>query len=129
MPDAMMQKWTRGFNLTLGFFFFGMGVAGAILPLLPATPFLLLSAFFFARSSQRWHTWLMTHPIFGPYIAAFREKRGLTIAQKKRIAIYLTLTLLLTVWLTPMWQVRLLVGCIWAGWMIALYRMRTATES
>ncbi|HWQ36120.1 MAG TPA: YbaN family protein [Blastocatellia bacterium] len=125
----MLRVWKRGMYIAAGFICFGLGVAGALLPLLPATPFLLLSAFFFARSSERWHEWLVTHRTFGPYIAAFREKRGLTAAQKRRIALTLTLTLLLSFWLVPRWYARLLIGVIWFFWMIVLFRSRTATEA
>lgn len=48
---------------------FGLGFAGAFLPLLPTVPFMLLAAFCFARSSERFHHWLMTHPRFGQAIA------------------------------------------------------------
>ncbi|CAB0920335.1 hypothetical protein FRC0418_02252 [Corynebacterium diphtheriae] len=45
-----------------------LGVAGVILPLVPTTPFLLLAGVCFAKSSDRFHTWLMEHRILGPYI-------------------------------------------------------------
>ena len=48
----------------------GLGVA---LPLLPTTPFVLLAAFAFARSSERWHAWLRDHRVFGPIIENWRE--------------------------------------------------------
>ena len=44
------------------------GVIGIVLPLLPTTPFLLVSAFAFARSSPRFHDWLISHPTLGPPI-------------------------------------------------------------
>jgi len=46
----------------------GLGAVGVVLPLLPTTPFLLLAAYAFARSSERWHRWLMEHKLFGPMI-------------------------------------------------------------
>jgi len=56
-----------------GFVCVGLAIAGAALPLLPTTPFLLLAAFAFARSSQRMHDWLLAHRHFGPLIRNWRE--------------------------------------------------------
>ncbi len=50
-----------------------LGAAGVIVPLLPTTPFLLLAAWAFARSSPRLHHWLVTHPRFGPAIRDWRD--------------------------------------------------------
>ncbi len=50
-----------------------LAVLGVVLPLLPTTPFVLLSAFAFARSSDRWHAWLRHHRVFGPIIKNWRE--------------------------------------------------------
>ena len=51
----------------------GLGALGVALPLLPTTPFLLLAAFAFARSSDRWHAWLLNHRVFGPIIENWRR--------------------------------------------------------
>ena len=51
----------------------GLGAVGVALPLLPTTPFLLLAAFAFARSSDRWHAWLLNHRVFGPIIENWRR--------------------------------------------------------
>jgi len=51
----------------------GLGVLGVFLPLLPTTPFILLAAYCFARSSKRMHDWLITHSIFGPLIENWRR--------------------------------------------------------
>ena len=51
----------------------GLAIVGAALPLLPTTPFLLVAAFSFSRSSDKWHQWLINHPQFGPLIQDWRE--------------------------------------------------------
>ena len=52
----------------------GSAIVGIILPLLPTVPFLLLAAFFFAKSSQRLHTWLLNHKIFGTMIEDWNSR-------------------------------------------------------
>jgi len=55
-----------------------IGAVGVVVPLLPTTPFLLLAAACFARSSDRFYSWLMNHRWFGPTIRDYRERRGTT---------------------------------------------------
>ena len=57
---------------SMGFLSLFLGVIGAVLPLLPTVPFLLLAAFCFARSSDRLHDWLVDHPRLGPPIRDWR---------------------------------------------------------
>jgi len=71
--------WTMG-----GWGFFGIGLVGAALPLLPTVPFMLLAAACFARGSDRVHHWLVTHPRFGPPIRDWREHR--TIGREAKSA-------------------------------------------
>lgn len=59
--------------LGLGWLFVGLGVLGAVIPVLPTTPFILLAAACFARSSERFYGWLMENRIFGPLIQDWRE--------------------------------------------------------
>ncbi len=51
----------------------GLAIIGAILPLVPTTPFLLVAAYAFARSSPRLHAWLLSHRHFGPLIRNWRD--------------------------------------------------------
>ena len=76
----------------LGAVSLALGIAGIFLPLLPTTPFLLLSAALWVRSSPRLYAWLLAHPRMGPYIRDFREHRAIPLRAK-----LLSLTLL---WLT-----------------------------
>ncbi|APH70047.1 YbaN family protein [Aquibium oceanicum] len=71
--------------LSFGVICVGLGIAGAVLPLLPATPFLLLAAWAFARSSNRFHRWLLGHPTLGPPIVAWKT-RGAISRRAKMLA-------------------------------------------
>lgn len=62
----------------------GFGLAGAVLPLLPTVPFLLLAAFCFDRSSPRLHNWLVSHVHFGPMIENWRTRGA--ISRQAKIA-------------------------------------------
>ena len=67
---------------SLGFIFLGLGVLGVFLPLLPTTPFLLVSAGCFAKSSDKWHQWLLSNRIFGPIIKDWQDRRCISISTK-----------------------------------------------
>lgn len=67
---------------TAGLICVGLGAVGAFVPLLPTTPFLLLAAACFARSSDRFYRWLMTNKFMGTYIRNYTEHRATTMATK-----------------------------------------------
>ncbi len=60
----------------------GLGVLGIFLPVLPTTPFLLLAAFCYARSSRRLYDWLLNTRRLGPYIRTWREKKAIPLSLK-----------------------------------------------
>ena len=67
---------------TLGTIALALGIIGIFLPVLPTTPFLLLSAALYVRSSQRLYDWLMSHRHLGPYIRNFRENKAIPLRVK-----------------------------------------------
>ena len=68
--------------ILLGGLSLGLGVAGIFLPLLPTTPFLLLSAALWLRSSPRLYHWLLNHKRLGPYIRDFLEHKAIPLRAK-----------------------------------------------
>ncbi|GIW72874.1 MAG: hypothetical protein KatS3mg102_2416 [Planctomycetota bacterium] len=80
----------RAIEVALGCGFVGLGVLGALLPVLPATPFLLVASYFFARSSPRLHRWLLRSRLFGPLLRDWQRHRGVRLHVKlKAIAVVL----------------------------------------
>ncbi len=69
-----------------GLLFTGLAFLGALLPLLPTTPFLLLAAFCFARSSERLRLWLYEHRMFGPLLNNW-EQYGAIGPRAKTLAV------------------------------------------
>ena len=98
----------RGLWALFGVLCLALGAAGAVLPLLPTTPFLLLAAFGFARSSTRLHNWLLSHGTFGPLIENWRL-HGSIDRRTKRLAMVVIVA-------TPV--VSLLLGV--ALWIVAV---------
>lgn len=63
--------------LAAGCIAFALGLAGVFLPVLPTTPFMLLAAACFARSSPRFHRWLLGHRTFGPIVSEWERHRAI----------------------------------------------------
>lgn len=74
-PLEIVRGPLRLLLLGLGWLCVALGMVGAVLPLLPTTPFLLLAAWAFARTSRRFHDWLYDHRHFGPVLRQWRDHR------------------------------------------------------
>jgi len=83
----------RPFYFTLGWTFFGIGFAGAFLPVLPTTPFMLVSLWCFSRSSPRFHNWLYNHKFFGPPLQQWSKYRVIPLAAKIVAIFFMTAAL------------------------------------
>lgn len=106
------NRLLRWLLIIVGLVSTGLGIIGIFVPLLPTTPFLLLAAACFARSSERFHSRLVNHNRLGPMIRGYLDGSGIPL-RAKRIAIAL-------VWLTLPPSALLLVPPIWAKLLLIL---------
>lgn len=60
----------------------GLALLGIFLPVLPTTPFLLVAAACFAKSSPKWHQWLLSHKLFGPFLVNWQKNRCISLKTK-----------------------------------------------
>jgi uncharacterized membrane protein YbaN (DUF454 family) len=81
-PKNKKQKALRALLFLAGSLALVLGFIGIFVPLLPTTPFLLLAAACYMRSSERMHKWLITNRIFGEYIRNYQEGRGIPLKTK-----------------------------------------------
>ena len=103
------------FYVTLGLLSLALGILGALLPILPTVPFVLLAAFCFARGSQRLDAWLRTTRIYREAMLLMRNGRhGMTNAQKLRIMLPVTTLMGISFLLTDHPHARIAIGVMWA---------------
>jgi uncharacterized membrane protein YbaN (DUF454 family) len=106
-----------------------LGVLGIFLPLLPTTPFLLLATACYARSSTRFHSWLLNNPVLGEYIRNYTEKRALTRRTKITGITVLWVAMIPTVvFIVSNWILRLVFLGIAVAVTVHLVRLGTLSE-
>ena len=113
--------------ILLGSLFVGLGFLGILIPGLPTTPFLLLSAGCYVRSSDRLYAWLLNHKIFGNYIQNIRENRSISLRSKivSLIAMWLMISLSAFVFIEILW-IRILVLILGVIGTIVILLIRTS---
>lgn len=85
-----MKRMVNAVFAVLGLIFFGLAVAGAVLPVLPTVPFLLAAAFCFARGSKRFNKWFRETKLYKANLENYVRHKALTIREKRRILILMT---------------------------------------
>ena len=126
MPAVTSRAWLRSLLIGAGWLFVALGVLGVFLPLLPTTPFLLLAAGCFARSSPKFHAWLMNEPRLGPYLRMWSEGRGIPRRAKILAITMMAATMGPTiVFVVPIVAVKVLLTI--TGLSVATYILRQPT--
>jgi uncharacterized membrane protein YbaN (DUF454 family) len=85
-PHAPANPVVRHALMALGFVMVALGMIGVLLPVMPTAPFLIVAAWAFSRSSERFHRWLYTHPHFGPPLLAW-NRYGVIPVKAKILAV------------------------------------------
>lgn len=99
--------------ILLGWIFFGLGMLGVVLPVLPTTPFLLLALWAFSNGSDTLHHWLYTHKTFGPALQRWHQYRIIPLQAKILIVVSMLGSLIyLGGFSTMSWQLILLIGVV-----------------
>ena len=109
------MKLKKILYIILGCIGVGLGAVGAVVPMLPAFPFLMLAAFCFARSSEKLDKWFKNTKLYKDNLEDFVAGRGMT--KKTKIRIMFTVTLLMSIGFIMMHAVpvgRIVLGCVWA---------------
>jgi hypothetical protein len=126
MNNLPWRKWLLVFA---GISSLTLGLIGIFVPLLPTTPFLLLAAFCFARSSERLHQWLINHRLFGSYIRNYQEYRAITKQVKIATLILLWGTIGYTVVaVLNLWYLRILLLLVAVGVTVHVLMLKTLTQ-
>jgi uncharacterized membrane protein YbaN (DUF454 family) len=117
---------SRGVLIVAGTLFVGLGILGIFLPLLPTTPFLLLAAACYARSSERFYNWLLNNRWFGRYIKNYLEGKGVPLRVKVLSICFLWLAIVYSVvFVVDILLVRIILTFIAIGVTIHILSTRT----
>ncbi|HEP0497834.1 TPA: DUF454 family protein [Enterobacter kobei] len=118
----------RTILIIIGWLAVVLGTLGVVLPLLPTTPFILLAAWCFARSSPRFHHWLLYRSWFGGYLRHWQKHRAMPPDAKPRAIAVILMTFAISLWLVKMMWVRILLLIILTCLLIFMWRIPVVDE-
>ena len=116
--------------IVLGCISVGLGALGAVLPVLPTVPFLMLTAFCFANSSERLHSWFIHTTVYKKYIGSYFRRRGMT--RKAKALLIGTVTAIMLPGFILMDKVpvgRAIMVIVWVGHIVYFgFKVQTITQ-
>lgn len=93
--------------MSIGILATALGFLGAVLPLLPTTPFILLAVFCFAKSSECFHKWLINTKVYKEYVEDFQKYRGYTLKKKFELLISVYIVVGFSIWMVDNFYIRI----------------------
>jgi uncharacterized membrane protein YbaN (DUF454 family) len=119
------NKAVKVFLLFVGWLSVVLGVIGIFLPVMPTTPFLLLAAACFMRTSPKFYHWLVGHPRLGKYLVYYLEGKGIPLKAKVYTIATMAISMSVTCYFVPVTAVKVLLPLV--GVLVALYIVRQPT--
>jgi uncharacterized membrane protein YbaN (DUF454 family) len=120
------RRFLRTVLFACGTISLGLGILGIFLPLLPTTPFLILAAILYARSSQRLHRWIMHNRLFGKYIRNYVSGGGISLPAKVVVIIILWVSIgISAIFVVSSLALRIVLACVAVGVSIHIVTIRT----
>lgn len=118
MGLRFLKRVTHGLIFISGWLSFVLGVIGVVLPVLPTTPFMLLSAACFAKTSPRFHRWLLNTKFFGGLIRNWQEEQFISVKTKRQSLLIIALTFWISIIVVKYLALKIfLVTC----WLVCTY--------
>jgi uncharacterized membrane protein YbaN (DUF454 family) len=125
LPRTSRYRWVRYLLLCIGWLSVVLGVIGIFLPILPTTPFLLLAAACFARSSPRFYHWLVENKRLGPWIGDYLQGHGMPVKAKVYAIGLMWVSISLSCYLVPILWARVLM--LISAVLVTVYILRQKT--
>ncbi len=123
--SRVKNKALRLLLISVGWLSVVLGVIGIFLPIMPTTPFLLLAAACFVRTSPKFYQWLVGHPRLGKYLVYYLEGKGIPLKAKVYTIALITISMSITTYIVPVMAVKVLLPLV--GVLVALYIVRQPT--
>lgn len=123
---AYRNPLVRYLLLAVGWLSVALGFIGIFVPVLPTTPFLLLAAACFVRSSRRFYDWLVMHPRLGPWFRDYLEGNGIPLKGKVYAIGTMWLSIAISCWLVPLLWAR--IGMLTSATLVTLYILHLKTR-
>ena len=129
MGICFLNKLTHALVFSAGWLSFGLGAVGVVLPVLPTTPFMILAAACFAKTSPRFHRWLLSSRVFGALIQNWQDERYIQKAAKYRSLFIIAVTFGVSIWVVDIPALKLMLVCFWLACTFFVSRLPTIPQS
>lgn len=119
----------RALLVTASFICLGLAALGVVLPLLPTTPFVILAAYLYSKSSERWYYWLVNHRLFGPPLRRWQETGAISPKAKYTSLAMIAVTFGFSIgFVVDKLFVKLVLIAVALGVSLFIYRLPESTE-